>query len=99
LLLLIAEEQNASRSNQFKRQRGLEVSKEPNADGVYELVDSTDDVQADYMTVMNQMEAILIMAAEPIRNAKNGDFGSGVTHYRQTRKGEDVEETFDEDLE
>jgi hypothetical protein len=29
------------------------------------------------------MEAILIMAAEPIRNAKGGVFGERVIHYRQ----------------
>ena len=77
----------------------LEVSKEPNKHGRFELVESTEDVQADYVTVMNQMEAILIMAAEPIRNAKNGDFGPGVTHYRQTRRGERVDELLDDEIE
>jgi hypothetical protein len=37
------------------------VSKEPNEEGFLELVDSTEDVQADYVTVMNQMEAILLI--------------------------------------
>ncbi len=75
------------------------MSKEPDAHGIFELVDSTDDVQADYVTVMNQMEAILIVAAEPIRNAKNGDFGSDVTYYRQTRHGEPLEDALDEEIE
>jgi hypothetical protein len=32
---------------------------------------------------LNHLEAILIMAGEPIRNQEGGRFGDGVIHYRQ----------------
>ena len=42
--------------------------------------------------ILNHMEAILIMAGEPIRNAKGGIFGKDVTLYRQTTRSAAIAE-------
>lgn len=42
--------------------------------------------------VLDHLEAILIMAGEPIRNSKGGIFGKGVVHYRQATASSSVNE-------
>jgi hypothetical protein len=42
--------------------------------------------------ILDHMEAILIMAGEPIRNSKGGIFGKDVTLYRQTTASTVVDE-------
>ncbi|MER9724663.1 MULTISPECIES: GIY-YIG nuclease family protein [unclassified Mesorhizobium] len=42
-----------------------------------------DEIRTDRVNVLNHLEAILIMAGEPIKNLKGGIFGKDVTHFRQ----------------
>lgn len=70
-------------------------------EGRTELDDSYQPKTPDIIHILNHIEAVLIMAAEPIRNNKGGIFGDGVTHYRQWRPEEDKEpyDSVDEDEE
>jgi len=63
----------------------LPVFDEPNEDGYYYLDnDYADDINITHRDALNHLEAVLIMAGEPARNAKGGVFGREVTHYRQS---------------
>ncbi|MCV9960399.1 GIY-YIG nuclease family protein [Pararhizobium sp. BT-229] len=64
----------------------LPVHEDP-ASKALKLVDDHEPTAPTRETVLNHMEAILIMAGEPIRNAKGGVFGKEVTLYRQTTAG------------
>ncbi|HEV2603074.1 MAG TPA: GIY-YIG nuclease family protein [Microvirga sp.] len=74
------------------------VGPEPNSDGHFELEDVPDEIPTDRTSILNHVEAVLIMAAEPMRNTKGGIFGKEVTHYRQTARGAPPpEDELDED--
>lgn len=71
--------------------------------GNRQLVDISEVVETSPAEILNHIEAVLIMAGEPLRNAKGGNFGEGV-HYRQAalrlQKGEvdaDNSEYFDDE--
>lgn len=59
------------------------------------LLEVPDEIRTDRVNVLNHLEAILIMAAEPVKNLKGGVFGKDVTHFRQlpqSRLGEDLQD-------
>lgn len=53
--------------------------------GVGNLVEVEDEIVTDKPNVLNHLEAILIMAAEPVTNRQGGRFGKEVVHFRQVR--------------
>lgn len=65
------------------------------------LIEVGDTIKTDRVNVLNHLEAILIMAAEPVKNLKGGIFGKDVTHFRQVpldRTNDDLgDEEFAED--
>lgn len=56
------------------------------------LIEGDDAITVTQLDVLNHIEAVLIMAGEPIRNAKGGIFGPAVTHYRQYQPGSQIDE-------
>ncbi|MER8911436.1 GIY-YIG nuclease family protein [Mesorhizobium sp. M0854] len=57
-----------------------------------------DEIRTDRVNVLNHLEAILIMAGEPIKNLKGGLFGNDVTHFRQVALSRQDETPTDEDF-
>ena len=55
-----------------------------------------EDISASKFTILDQVEAVLIAAGEPLRNKQGGRFGKSVVHYRQF-KGVLPPESGDED--
>lgn len=70
----------------------LAVAPEPDHEGKYGLVPAQDDLSISVVTAMDHIEAVLIRAAEPLRNSSTGSFGPNVTAYRQYIQGEPPEE-------
>lgn len=60
------------------------------------LTDVDDQITTDKVNVINHLEAILIMAAEPVTNRQGGRFGKEVVHFRQVPLN--VLEAFDDDV-
>jgi len=52
-------------------------------------------IQLDKLTILNQIEAALIAASEPLRNKQSGRFGRAVTHYRQYKGNFEPDEDSD----
>ena len=61
------------------------------------LVDVQDDIPVRPSDILDHIEAVLILAGEPLRNKKGGIFGEGVTHYRQATNGDNKPEIDDRD--
>jgi hypothetical protein len=50
-------------------------------------------------TILDQVEAVLIAASEPLRNKQSGRFGRDVTHYRQYKGEFNPDDNDSDDLE
>ncbi len=62
------------------------------------LTEVDDTIKTDRVNVLNHLEAILIMAAEPVKNLKGGIFGKDVTHFRQVKLDRRNEDLTNEDF-
>ncbi len=72
----------------------MPVVQEENADTGLGLIEVPDDDErrVKRSTILDHLEAVLILAGEPVRNKQGGRFGQGVTHYRQYRGAFDENE-------
>ena len=57
----------------------------------YQLADVEADLNVSVVTALDHIEAVLIRAAEPLRNASIGSWGASVTQYRQVLPSASIE--------